>query len=151
MQRWKPHVTVAAVVERDGRFLMVREHTVDGIRVNQPAGHLEQGESLPEAVMREALEETGWKVRPEALLGIYQATSSDASITYLRFAFLCRPLAEQPGHTLDEGIIEALWLTRDEIAALERTGSLRGPAVMRCVDDCLAGERHPIGLVRTLP
>jgi 8-oxo-dGTP pyrophosphatase MutT (NUDIX family) len=149
MQRWKPNVTVAAVVERDGRFLMVREHTTDGIRYNQPAGHLEQGESLPEAVVREALEETGWQVQPEALLGIYQATSSDASITYMRFAFICRAVAEVPGHVLDEGIIEASWFARDEIVALG--ASLRSPAVMRCIDDYLAGQRHPIDLIRSLP
>lgn len=148
MQRWKPNVTVAAVIERDGRFLMVREHTVDGIRFNQPAGHLEQGESLPQAVVREALEETGWQVRPEALLGIYQAASADGSVTYMRFAFICRAQAEVPGHTLDTGIIEALWLERDEIVA--RSTELRSPAVMRCIDDYLAGQRHPLTLIHTL-
>lgn len=150
MQRWKPHVTVAALVVRGDRFLMVREHTAEGIRFNQPAGHLEQGESLSQAVVREALEETAWRVRPEALLGIYQAASSDASVTYLRFAFICRPEAEITGQALDTGIIEAVWLSREEIAALQDTGALRGPAVMRCIDDYLAGARYPLELVQTL-
>jgi len=148
MARWKPNVTVAAIVENEGRFLMVRENTDQGIRYNQPAGHLEQGESLGCAVVREALEETGWRVAPEALLGIYQADAAHADITYMRFAFICRAIEPVSGYTLDQGIIEALWLTRDEIAALG--DQLRSPSVMRCIDDYIEGHRYPLELLQTL-
>lgn len=148
MERWKPHVTVAAVVERDGRFLLVREQTVDGIRYNQPAGHLEQGESLEQAVVREALEETGWQVTPEALLGIYQAPSADGRITYLRFAFICRAQQQLPDPVLDHGIHEALWLNPDEIRS--RQDAWRSPTVIRCIDDYLSGQRYPLSLIQTL-
>lgn len=148
MERWKPNVTVAAVVERDGRFLLVKEHTVEGIRYNQPAGHLEPDESLIDAVRREALEETGWHVEPEALLGIYQARAVRADITYLRFAFICRPVSAEPDYRLDQGIIEALWMTPAEIDV--HRDMLRSPSVRLCIDDYLAGERFPLGLIHTI-
>ncbi|TDR80032.1 NUDIX hydrolase [Paludibacterium purpuratum] len=146
MERWKPHVTVAAVIERDGRFLLVRERTADGIRYNQPAGHLEHGETLIDAVAREALEETGWQVKPQALLGIYQAESLDGTITYLRFAFICQAEREQPNHPLDDGILDTHWLTPTEV----RERELRSPTVLRCIDDYLAGQRYPLSLIQTL-
>lgn len=146
MSRWFPHVTVAALVERDGRFLLVEEHTVDGIRLNQPAGHLEQGESLPDACVREALEETAHRVAVDALVGIYNWTRPDGSITYLRFAFACRSLSEEAGRALDEGIIRAVWLSHDELLAQRER--LRSPLVLQVVEDYLAGRRYPLDVIR---
>jgi len=148
MIRWKPNVTVAAVVERDGRFLIVKEHTDLGIGFNQPAGHLERGETLSDAVVRETLEETGWRVTPQALIGVYQAEAAHADITYLRFAFLCHAIEHLPEQPLDQGIIEAQWLSREEINSLG--AQLRSPAVMRCLDDYLAGQRYPLEMIHTL-
>ncbi len=146
MSRWFPHVTVAAVVERDGRFLLVEEHTVDGVRLNQPAGHLEQGESLPDACVREGLEETAHRVAVDSLVGIYNWTRPDGSITYLRFAFACRSLSEEAGRALDEGIIRAVWLTHDELLAQRER--LRSPLVLQVVEDYLAGRRYPLDVIR---
>jgi 8-oxo-dGTP pyrophosphatase MutT (NUDIX family) len=146
MSRWFPHVTVAALVERDGRFLLVEEHTVDGVRLNQPAGHLEQGESLPDACVREALEETAHRVAVDSLVGIYNWTRPDGSITYLRFAFACRSLSEEAGRALDEGIIRAVWLTHDELLAQRER--LRSPLVLQVVEDYLAGRRYPLDVIR---
>ena len=148
MERWKPNVTVAALVEQDGRFLLVREQTAAGIRYNQPAGHLEPGETLVEAVVRETLEETGWCVEPQSLLGVYQAESFDGAITYLRFAFICQALKVDPDRPLDVGILDTHWLTPQDIRA--RREQLRGPAVLRCLDDYLSGQRYPLVLIQTL-
>lgn len=146
MSIWKPHVTVAALVERDGRFLFVEEHTVDGIRLNQPAGHLDEGESLVAACVREALEETAHHVAVEALVGIYQWPRPSGDITYLRFAFACSALSEEAGRALDEGIIRAVWLTPEELAA--QPERWRSPLVMQCVQDYLAGQRFPLTVIR---
>ena len=138
---WKPHVTVAAVIERHGRFLFVEEHTPDGLRLNQPAGHLEFGESLAAGAIRETLEETRHDFEPTALLGVYlMPTRMDATaITYLRFAFTGRLGAEHPEHALDTGIIATVWLSRDELIA--RREHWRSPLLLTCVDDYLAGHR----------
>jgi 8-oxo-dGTP pyrophosphatase MutT (NUDIX family) len=151
MEYWKPSVTVAAVVERDGRFLMVEEHTGEGLRLNQPAGHLDPGESLQQAVVREALEETAHRVEPSACVGVYMSRyrGGDADVTYLRFAFACRVLAAEPQRPLDAGIVRAVWLTPGEIRA--RQALHRSPLVMRTVDDYLAGRRYPLDLVFTHP
>lgn len=144
-QRWKPHVTVAAVIERGGRFLLVEETCSTGLMLNQPAGHLEHGETLGEAVAREVREETAHDFTPRALLGIYMAEGATPGVTYLRFAFvgeLGAPIAGQP---LDEGIVRTVWLTPDEIRA-ERARH-RSPALQRCVDDYLAGRRFPLDLL----
>ena len=147
MQRlWKPNVTVAAVVERDGRFLLVEEETEGGVRYNQPAGHLEQGESLVEACAREALEETAWHFRPTALVGVYQWPRPRGDITYLRFAFAGDLGAEEVGRPLDTGILRAVWLTAAEIEASQARH--RSPLVFQCVQDWLAGQRFPIDLIR---
>lgn len=146
MSIWKPHVTVAALVERDGRFLLVEEHTVDGVRLNQPAGHLDQGESLVSACVRESLEETAHSVAVDALVGIYQWTRPSGDITYLRFAFACTALSEESGRALDEGIIRAVWLSREELAA--QPERWRSPLVMQCIDDYLAGQRYPLDVIR---
>ena len=142
---WKPTVTVATVLERDGLFLLVEENTDDGIRYNQPAGHLEFGEALSDAAIRETLEETGYTCVPDALVGIYQWRKPERDLSYLRFAFSGRVLAHDARRQLDEDIIAAHWLTPDEIRA--RQAQLRSPMVMRCIDDYLAGHRFPLDLL----
>ena len=142
---WKPHVTVAAVIERDGKFLLVEEQTDDGVRFNQPAGHLECGESLTDAVIREALEETAYHFVPTSLIGIYHWRNPDRDLTYLRFAFTGEISGHQPERALDDGIIAAHWLAESEIRALEARH--RSPMIMRCIDDWLAGKRYPLALV----
>ncbi len=139
---WKPNVTVAALVQREGRFLLVEEETSEGIRLNQPAGHLEPGESLVQAAVRECLEETGYHFHPQHLVGIYQWPRPDGSITYLRFAFLGELRGYEPERPLDAGIIGPRWLTWDELQA--QPERLRSPLVPRCIEDCLAGRRMPL-------
>ncbi|HMW79540.1 MAG TPA: NUDIX hydrolase [Accumulibacter sp.] len=142
---WKPNVTVAAVLERDGRFLLVEEETEFGVCFNQPAGHLECGESLLAAVVRETLEETAYRLQPEFLLGIYNFRIEERDLTYLRFAFGGRILGHEPARALDEGILAAHWLTVDEIRAMQ--AQHRSPLVLRCVEDWLAGRRYPLDLL----
>ena len=153
MNYWKPSVTVAAVVERNGRFLMVEEETAEGLRLNQPAGHLDPGESLAQAVIREALEETAHHVEPAACVGVYmsryRSEATDTDVTYLRFAFACRLVAEDSERRLDAGIVRALWLDADAIRA--RREMHRSPLVMRTVDDYLGGKRYPLEMVFTHP
>ena len=149
--RWSPSATVAAVIERDGRYLLVEEHTPEGLKLNNPAGHLDPGESPLEGVVREALEETARRFEPEALLGVYLSRfvrpASGEDVTYLRFAF-CGTVGEPlPGRTLDEGIVRTLWLRPDEIrAAADR---LRSPLVLRCIEDHLGGRRYPLAAITT--
>jgi len=153
MRYWKPSVTVAAVVEHDGRFLLVEEQTREGLRLNQPAGHLDPGESLLQAVSRETLEEAAHHVEPVACVGVYMnryvSESVGHDVTYVRFAFACRVVARDPGRALDAGIERVLWLTADEIRS--RRDMHRSPFVMRTVDDYLAGKRYPLELIRTDP
>lgn len=139
---WKPNVTVAAVVERNGKFLLVEEQTERGLLFNQPAGHLEPHESLLQGVARETLEETAYSFVPESLLGIYHWHYAPGGITYLRFAFAGRITAHDPNRQLDEGIIRAVWVEPEEIRA--QTAQHRSPLVLRCVEDYLAGKRYPI-------
>ena len=146
-QFWQPDVTVATVVVRDGRLLVVEEE-VRGQRVlNQPAGHLEPDESLLEAALRETLEETGWQVRLTAFVGAYQWKAPDDSAGgsgrhYLRMAFAAEPVSHDPARSLDEGIVQALWLTPAELRA--EAARHRSPLVWRVVEDYLAGRRHPL-------
>jgi 8-oxo-dGTP pyrophosphatase MutT (NUDIX family) len=142
---WVPHVVVAAIVQRDSRFLLVEEETGEGLRLNQPAGHWERGETLIEAVRREALEETAHHVEPTALLGAYTTHYLRRDITYLRFAYLCDVTAFDAERSLDSGIVRALWLTPEELAA--HPTPHRSPLVLRCVQDCLAGRRFPLDFV----
>jgi 8-oxo-dGTP pyrophosphatase MutT (NUDIX family) len=148
---WKPNVTVAAVVARDGRFLFVEENTPDGLRINQPAGHLEPGESLAQAAVREALEETAHDFHPTALLGVYLMPTGPlpTDTTYLRVAFIGELGRHHEGRALDPDIIRTVWLTRDEIAG--RRSELRSPLVLQCVDDFLAGRRGGLELVAFAP
>ena len=145
----RPHITVAAVIEREGRFLLVEERSGDEIVYNQPAGHLEMGENLLEAVERETLEETAWRFRPTAILGIYHWASPKNQVTYLRFCFTGEGVAHHPDQTLDSDIIRTWWLTRDEV--IDRTPQLRSPLVLRCIDDYLAGKRYPLALYTDIP
>lgn len=142
---WKPNVTVAAVIHRDGKFLLVEEETEAGLAFNQPAGHLEEGESLVHAVAREALEETAYHFRPTHLVGVYQWRHPTKELTYLRFAFAGDLYGWEPERPLDEGIVAARWLTLDQIrASLARH---RSPLILRCCEDYLAGQRFPLDLL----
>ena len=147
--RWKPSVTVAAVIEHDGRFLLVEEHTPDGLRLNNPAGHLDPGESLLQAVVREVLEETACAFAPTHLVGIYLARLQRGSedITYLRFAFAGTVGPPEPGRALDEPIVRTLWLTPAEIEASRERH--RSPLLWRCVQDHRAGRRYPLDALTT--
>ncbi|MCK9990232.1 MAG: NUDIX hydrolase [Rugosibacter sp.] len=143
---WKPNVTVAALIEREGRFLMVEEETPDGLRFNQPAGHLDEGESLIAACAREALEETAWHFTPTQLVGIYQWPRPQGDITYLRFAFTGILGAHEAQRPLDTGIVRAVWLTPEEIQACQNRH--RSPLIWQCVSDYLAGQRFPLSVIR---
>jgi 8-oxo-dGTP pyrophosphatase MutT (NUDIX family) len=143
---WQPDVTVACVVVRDGRLLLVEEQARGRLVINQPAGHLEPDESLFDAARRETLEETGWHVGLTAFIGAYQWKSEPADggsgRHYLRLAFAAEPLRHEPERALDEGIVRALWLTPAELAA--ESARHRSPMVWRVVEDFLAGRRHPL-------
>lgn len=149
---WKPSVTVAAIIERDGRFLLVEEETSDGIRFNQPAGHLDPNESLAQAVTRETLEEAAYDFTPTALVGMYMSryvsSRTGQEVTYLRFAF-AGTLGRAHERPLDHGILRTVWMTREEMLACEDTH--RSPLVLRCVDDYLAGQRAPLSLLYSHP
>lgn len=145
---WKPDVTVAAIAERDGRFLMVEERASGHVVLNQPAGHLEDGESLPEAVIRETLEETAWGFVPRAVVGVYLWRPAPQGRSFLRITFSGELQSHDPARRLDRGIIRTRWMTRDEIRSPGTR--LRSPLVLQCVDDYLAGVRHPLTLVSHL-
>jgi 8-oxo-dGTP pyrophosphatase MutT (NUDIX family) len=143
---WKPHSTVAAIVERDGAFLLVEElNSLDEKVVNQPAGHLDEGETLVEACARETLEETGWQFTPQALVGIYRWISPRDGETFIRYSF-CGELGKQLSpEPLDSAILRSRWLTLDQ---LENSAiQLRSVLVPRCIDDYLAGTRYPLALL----
>jgi len=146
---WKPHVTVAAIVQRDDRFLLVEEQIGDQRMLNQPAGHLEEGETLLDAVVRETLEETGWHFAPRALLGIYRWLSRTNQSTYLRFAFTGDLLHHDPERPLDPPVMRTLWMTSSEIA--QTTSRHRSPQVQSCVSDFLSGVRYPLESLREIP
>lgn len=142
---WKPNVTVAAVVEQDGRYLLVEEEAGGQIVLNQPAGHWEPNETLTEGAIREALEETGYDFRPTALVGIYRWPHPKKEITYLRFAFAGTVVGFHPERRLDDGILRAVWLTPAELRIQQARH--RSPLVARCVEDHLAGRRFPLELI----
>ena len=149
-KRWKPNVTVAAVIERQGRYLLVEEDTADGLRLNNPAGHLDRGESPVQGCVRETLEETAHHFSPTALVGIYLArTRQPEDITYLRFAFTGTLGAFEPARPLDQGIVRTLWMTIDEIRA--SVARHRSPLLLQGVEDHAAGRRYPLELVRVDP
>jgi 8-oxo-dGTP pyrophosphatase MutT (NUDIX family) len=146
--RWNPEVTVAAVVERGGRFLFVEERIEGRLVLNQPAGHLEDGESVVEAVVRETREETAWRLRPEALVGTYLWRSPGSGRTFLRFAFCGAVDDHRAGQALDTGIVRTVWLTHEQVLA--QSGRTRSPLVLRCLDDYLLGKREPLDSIATL-
>lgn len=146
MKRFIPHVTVATVVEDQGRFLLVEEHAEGRVVLNQPAGHLEADETLIQAALRETLEETGWEVELTGVTGIYLYTAPTNGVTYQRVCFAARPLRHRPDLPLDHGIIGPRWLTRDELD--ECQGQWRSALVARCIDDYLAGGSYPLSLIR---
>lgn len=152
--RWKPSVTVAAIIERDGRFLLVEEETPEGLKLNNPAGHLDPGESPAEGCAREALEETTHRFKPTHLLGIYlsrfqrpQPDGHVEDITYLRFAYTGELGEVVPGRQLDIGILRTVWMTPEEIRA--SVARHRSPLLVRCMEDHLRGQRYPLDLVYT--
>jgi ADP-ribose pyrophosphatase YjhB (NUDIX family) len=149
--RWKPSVTVAAIIERGGRYLLVEEHTPEGLRLNNPAGHLDPGESAAEGCAREVLEETAFAFVPTALIGVYlqrfQREATGEDITYLRFAYAGDLGALEATRQLDQGIVRTLWLTLDEVRA--SVARHRSPLVLRCIEDHAAGQRYPLATVFT--
>lgn len=152
MNRFLPHVTVAAVVIEQGRFLLVEEHPRGAYGqpavFNQPAGHLEAGESLLEATRRETLEESGWQVAIEAYLGLYINTAPNGCV-YHSHTLIARALSQKNTH-LDEGIVAAHWLTLEEVKALSQAGHLRSPLVLRRIEDALNQAHYPLSLIRDL-
>lgn len=149
---WKPSVTVAAIIERDGRFLLVEEETSDGVCFNQPAGHLDPGETLVQAVARETLEEAAHDFEPTALVGVYMSrylsSRMQKEVTYLRFAF-AGTLGALHDRPLDHGILRTVWMTYDELLDTEHRH--RSPLVLQCIDDYLKGQRAPLSLLYTHP
>ena len=149
--RWKPNVTVAAIMERDGLFLLVEEHTRDGLKLNNPAGHLDPGESPQNGCVREALEETAHDFTPTDLVGVYlnrfTKTHTNDDLTYMRFAFAGTVGVHHAGRALDEGIVRTVWMSADEIRACPERH--RSPLLLRSLEDYLAGQRFPLSLVHT--
>jgi 8-oxo-dGTP pyrophosphatase MutT (NUDIX family) len=142
---WKPSVTVAAVIERDGKFLLVQERIDDGrLVLNQPAGHLDPGESLVDACRREVLEETAHAFEPTALVGIYRWHYAPSDVTFLRFCFKGKVLGVDASRKLDQEIVALHWLTREQLKASAAT---RSPLVLKCVDDWLAGRNYPLDVL----
>lgn len=145
----QPEITVAAVVERVGRFLIVEERVSRRIVFNQPAGHVEEGEAFANAVVREVLEETAWQFRPQAIVGIYLWQHPETARSFLRIAYSGTVSDHDASRPLDRGILRTHWFTRDQL--LGYVQRLRTPMVLRCVDDFLAGARYPLELVTHLP
>jgi ADP-ribose pyrophosphatase YjhB (NUDIX family) len=143
-----PHITVACVVQKDNKFLLVEENAEKGIVFNQPAGHLEANETLMDAAKREAFEETGWHVELTAIIGIYFYTSPNNGITYHRICFAAEPKQFVEHHQLDEGIIRTHWFTYDEL--LQQSDKHRSPMVMQCINDYLSERRFPLDLIKHL-
>jgi 8-oxo-dGTP pyrophosphatase MutT (NUDIX family) len=145
---WKPNAVVATIVERDGRYLFVEEEADGRAVFNQPAGHLDPGETLLDAARRETLEESGWDVEPTSLVGIYLVEPPNSTITYLRFCFRARAISHDAARKLDKEIIRPVWMNRDELVA--ESARHRSPLVLRCLDDALAGHGYPLALIHDL-
>lgn len=148
MTTWAPRVTVAAIIEQQDKFLIVEENIDGRIVLNQPAGHLEENETLLEAVIREVREETAWQFTPGELVGIYRMHVDNSGLTYLRFCFSGQCADHRPQQPLDKEIVRTLWLDRQ--ALLDRKDSLRSPLVLHCIDDYLSGRRFPLAILKDL-
>ncbi len=146
--QFKPNTTVAAIIEQNGKFLLVEEKTDRGNRYNQPAGHLEDGETLTAAVSRETMEEAAYEFTPEALLGIYLWKHDHNDTTYLRFAFIGKVGRHYPLQKLDNGIVQAVWMSIDEIR--DKANLMRSPQVLTCFEDYLAGKIFPLEVITNL-
>jgi ADP-ribose pyrophosphatase YjhB (NUDIX family) len=144
----RPDLTVAAIVERNGEFLLVEEHVGSRMVFNQPAGHVERGEQLIDAVIRETLEETAWNFVPQALVGVYLWDHLDRQRSYLRFAFIGQITSHDPHRPLDRGIERTLWMSREQLRSC--SGQLRSPMVLTCIDDYLAGRRYPLEVLKCI-
>lgn len=145
---WRPDLTVAAIVQRDDRFLIVEERIRNRLVLNQPAGHVEDGESILAAVVRETLEETAWHFEPRHLLGLYQWRSAESGRSFLRVAFSGDAIRHEPQRALDQPVMAAHWLTREQLLA--QPSRLRSPMVLTCIDDHLAGRRHELSALNFL-
>lgn len=143
---WQPHITVATIVEDNGRFLFVEEVKNDKRVLNQPAGHLEANETLRDAAIRETLEETGWDVELTGVVGIYLYTAPSNGVTYQRVCFAAKAIKHHPDRALDTGIVGAPWFTRDELVA--QPERWRSELVLQCLDDYLAGPVHSLDVIR---
>jgi ADP-ribose pyrophosphatase YjhB (NUDIX family) len=148
IEPWKPNATVAAIVEQNNQFLLIEEETERGNRFNQPAGHLEDGETLIQAVIRETLEESAYEFTPQALLGIYHCKHAHNNITYLRFSFIGKIGMHYPNQALDKGIIRAVWMSVEEIR--EKQALMRSNQVLTCIEDYLTGKRYPLEVITHL-
>lgn len=144
---WKPHVTVAAIIERDQRFLLVEEETPRGLQFNQPAGHFEENEDLIAAVKREVQEETAWQFEPEHIISLQLWRRTPDYPTFLRICFSGSCHSHNPEQSLDSGIVATHWLTRDEVALQQ--ARLRSPLVLIGIDEYLSGQRHPLSLLKS--
>jgi len=145
---WTPRATVAAIIERDNKFLMVEEIAHGEKVFNQPAGHLDDNESLIEAVIRETQEETAWRFKAENITGFYQWRHPKNGITFMRIAFCGTVDNFCETQALDDGIIQALWMSREEL--VKQTDKLRSPMVLQCIDDYLDGCLYPLTLITHL-
>lgn len=143
-KRWTPHATVAAIVVKNDRFLMVEEISGGKQVFNQPAGHVEQGESIIAATVRETLEETGWAVKPVALQGLYTYTAPANGVTYHRYCIIAEALHEVANAELDDGIIGPQWMSIDELRQCDR---LRSPMVLTCAEDYLKDRHFPLDII----
>jgi len=144
---WKPNVTVAAVIENEGRFLLVEETTDNGLMFNQPAGHLEPGEDLIAAVKREVHEETAWQFEPEALIAVQLWRKNPEFPSFVRFCFTGNAHSHDPNQALDDGIITTHWLRHDEITA--RGTQLRSPLVLKTLEAYMSGQRYPLNVLQS--
>ncbi|TNC91972.1 MAG: NUDIX hydrolase [Thalassolituus sp.] len=147
-ERWTPHATVATIVFQNGKFLMVEELSDGNPVFNQPAGHIEAGETVEQAAVRETLEETGWEVRPTGVLGLYTYTAPSNGITYHRYCLIAEPIRHRPDAPLDEGIIGPAWMSIEELQACNR---LRSAMVLTCAQDFLSKQHYPLELITEHP